>query len=352
MSQASNGSAVAAPARIPLNTLAVALGIAGVAEVWSATSTVVDLSPIVPQIFWSLAAAAMIWLITAHAVRGIRIKSPLKDQLRHPAQGPLAAMVPLIGMLLGSDLVAWFPVAGTILVVMSMTVATIFAGWLISTWTSGQIELGALHGGYLLPTVAGGFVAASAADAVGLRDVGWAAFGVASLFWVVMTTLLIARLISRPPLPEALVPTLTVVMAPPAVGGLALFALTDHVSTPLSLAFAGLTAILVIAQLALIPRYRRLPFTLGFWSFTFPVAAVVSYAITWLGVDVVPGAGVIAMVLAIATTLFVATIGARSLIGVLDASTRRREEAVLTHADDADAAMTRTATQQREMSRS
>jgi tellurite resistance protein TehA-like permease len=156
-----------------------------------------------------------------------------------------------------------------------------------------------------------------------------------------MTTLLIARLISRPP-PDALVPTLAVVAAPPAVGGLALFALTDHVSTPLSLAFAGLTVILAIAQIALIPRYRRLPFTLGFWSFTFPAAAVVSYTIAWLDVDAVPGAGVTAVILAVATTVFVGGIGVRSLAGLVGAKARRHEEAVLTDADDADAAMPRT----------
>ncbi|MFJ3407383.1 transporter [Promicromonospora sp. NPDC090134] len=343
MTQATAGrSAVTATSRIPLNTLAVALGVAGVAETWSAASAVVELPPAVPQVFWGTAAVAMVWLITAHVVRGIRVKSPLKDQLRHPAQGPLAAIVPVIGMLLGSDLVTWSPVAGTVLVLVSLTAASVFAGWLVSTWTAGHIELGALHGGYLLPTVAGGFVAASAADAIGLRALGWAAFGVASLFWVVMTTLLIARLISRPPLPDALVPTLAVVVAPPAVGGLALFALTDHVSTPLSLAFAGLTAILAMAQIALIPRYRRLSFTLGFWSFTFPVAAVVSYTITWLGVGAVPGAEYIALVLAVATTVFVAWIGVRSLAGILGARARRHEEAVLTDADDANAAMTHT----------
>ncbi|WP_419707197.1 transporter [Promicromonospora sp. NFX87] len=341
MSQAhSTGrSAVTPTSRIPLNTFAIALGVAGVAETWSAASAVVELPTAVPQIFWGLAAVALLWLITAHSVRGIRTKSPLGEQLRHPAQGPLAAIVPVIGMLLGGDLVARSPVAGTVLVLVSLTAASVFAGWLVSTWTAGHVELGALHGGYLLPTVAGGFVAAGAADAIGLRDLGWAAFGVASLFWVVMTTLLIARLISRPPLPDALVPTLTVVVAPPAVGGLALFALTDHVSTPLSLAFAGLTAILAIAQIALIPRYRRLAFTLGFWSFTFPVAAVVSYTITWLGVDGVPGAGVIAVVLAVATTVFVGGMGVRSLAALVGAKARRHEEAVLTDADDADAAM-------------
>jgi tellurite resistance protein TehA-like permease len=310
--------------RLPLKTFAISLGIAGVADTWTAATPVAGIPPQVAQVFWALSAASMVWLLASHATRGLRSGSPLREQLRHPIQGPLAAIVPIVGMLLGSDMVPWFPTAGRILVIASMVVATGYAGWLVSTWTTGGIELAAIHGGYFLPTVAGGFVAASAAETIGLRGLGWAAFGIASLFWVVMTALVLVRMLSRPPLPDALVPTLAVVMAPPAVGGLALFALTDQVSSPLSLAFAGLTAILVVAQLATLPRYRRLPFTLGFWSFTFPAAAVASYAIAWLEVGAVPFAGRIALALALAVTVLVAAIGARSLSLALAARARGR----------------------------
>jgi tellurite resistance protein TehA-like permease len=327
--------------RLPLNTLAIALGVGGVAEVWSAAAPLLGLPPVVALVLWGLAAIALAWLIIAHSIRGIRTGYSLGEQLRHPAQGPLGSIAPIVGMLVGSELAIWLPVAGTILVVVSMIVATTFAGWLVGTWLNGKVELGAVHGGYLLPTVAGGFVAASAAAAIGLKDVGWAAFGVGTLFWAVMTTMVLARLISRPPLPDALVPTLAVLVAPPAVGGLALFDLTGHVVTPLSLAFAGLTVVLAAAQLALIPRYRHLPFSLGFWSFTFPTAAVVAYAITWLDVDDVPGAGVIAGILGGALTLFVGAIGIRSLMAIRGSVPRLRAEAVLTSADDIDAAMTR-----------
>lgn len=329
-------------ARLPLNTLAIVFGVAGVAEAWSAAAPVMNLSPVVALVLWSMAAAVLVWMIVAHSIRGFRSEQSLRQQLRHPAQGPLAVIVPVVGMLIGSELAKWWPVAGASVVIVSMIATAVFAGWLVSTWLSGRVELGALHGGYLLPTVAGGFVASSAASAIGLKDLGWGAFGVGVLFWAVMMTLLVTRLISRPPLPDALVPTLAIVVSPPAVGGLALFDLTGAVVTPLSLALAGITVVLAVAQLALIPRYRRLPFSLGFWSFTFPTASAVAYAITWLGVADVPGGAVIAGTLGGALTLFVTAIGIRSLVAITGAGSRLRAEAVMTDADDIDAGMTRT----------
>lgn len=320
--------------RVPLNTLAIALGLTGVASTWSAVTAVAAIPPQIAQVFWVISAMATVWLLTAHAFRGRHSGKPLRGQLRDPVQGPLAVIVPLVGMLIGADAIHWLPTVGATIAIVSMIAAAAYAGWLVSTWMTGRIELGAVHGGYILPTVAGGFITATAADALGLHGLGWASFGVGCLFWVVMTTLLIVRMVSRPALPDALVPTLAVIMAPPAVGGLALFALTDHVASPLSFAFAGITGILVIAQLAAIPRYRRLPFTLGFWSFTFPVAAVATYAITWLDVMHTPSAGTIAVLLGLGVTLFVAAIGIRSLLAVAATGAGAREEAVLLRADE------------------
>ena len=45
----------------------------------------------------------------------------------------------------------------------------------------------------------------------------WACFGVGVFFWGVMTGLLLIRLSFRPALPDPLVPTMAILVAPPAV---------------------------------------------------------------------------------------------------------------------------------------
>ncbi|MCY1136625.1 transporter [Actinoplanes sp. Pm04-4] len=317
--------------RIPLNTFAVGFGLAGVAEAWSAAAPVLGLPGWAPQVFWVIAAVAWLWLVTAHLVRGVRATQRLRDQLRHPAQGPLAALVPVVALLLGADLSRYAAGAGRLVVVLALVAAAVFAGWLISTWLRGELELAAVHGGYLLPTVAAGLVGADAAATVGLPEVGWAAFGVGVFFWVVVTTLILLRIIVRPALPDALTPTLAILLAPPPVAGLAWFALAGPVASPAPAALAGLAALFVLIQLALVPRYRRLTFSLGFWSFTFPTAATVAFTFEWLEITAAPGRSAITAVLLIALTGFVGVLGVRSV--------RARTTALrtLTVADDKDA---------------
>ena len=52
-------------------------------------------------------------------MRGVRSGLPLSAQLRHPAQGPIAALVPITGMLIAGDLLTLLRPAGLVLFVLS-----------------------------------------------------------------------------------------------------------------------------------------------------------------------------------------------------------------------------------------
>jgi tellurite resistance protein len=298
--------------RIPLSTLAIAFGLVGLADVWTAATTALDLPIGIAEGLWIVAALSWLWLLIAHTRRGRRADESLPSQLRHPLQGPIAALAPIVGMLLGGELFTTFPLAGRFVVVVFIAVTAVFAGWLIGVWFGGTLELGSLHGGYFLPTVAGGFIAATAAAEVHLPTVAMAAFAVGTFFWVAMFTLIAARLMFRPALPASLVPTLAILVAPPAVAGTAWF-LIDPTPGPIAYALSGVTVVMLLIQLALVPRYRKLPFSLGFWSFTFPFAAVGGSAIGWLDVLRPAGWQILTIAVLAGVTALIATIAIKSL---------------------------------------
>lgn len=301
------------PARLPLTTLAIGFGLAGLAEAWTEASAALSLPRIVPQAFWALAAIAWVSLLTTHLIRGARSGERLTAQLRHPAQGPIAALSPVTAMLLAADLFTWSPGGGRTLFLLALAAAAMLAAWLFASWFEGRLELESLHPGYLLPTVAPGLVGADVAHAVGYHGLAWALFGVGTFFAVTLTAMVLLRLTFRSALPDALVPTTAILLAPPAVAGIAWFSLNGHVADPAAQAIAGLGVLLVLVQAAMLPRYRRLRFTVGFWSFTFPLAAVVALAEEWL--EVVRPAGWVPVTGALLAfvTIFIGAVAARSL---------------------------------------
>jgi len=308
-----SGTAGSRPARLPLNTLAIGFGLAGLAEAWTEASSALALPRIVPQTFWAVAAIAWMSLLTAHLIRGARSGERLTSQLRHPAQGPIAALAPVTAMLLAADLFTWSPGGGRVVFLLALAAAAILAAWLFASWFEGRLELESMHPGYLLPTVAPGLVGADVAHAVGYHGLAWALFGVGTFFAVILTAIVLLRLTFRAALPDALVPTTAILLAPPAVAGIAWFSLNGHVADPVAQAIAGLGVLLVLVQAAMVPRYRRLRFTVGFWSFTFPLAAAVALAEEWLEVARPAGWVPVTGALLAFVTIFIGAVAARSL---------------------------------------
>jgi len=302
-----------APVRLPLGTLAIGFGLAGLAEVWTMARPALALPRVVPEAFWALTAAAWIWLLVAHGVRGRRSGSALAEQLRHPAQGPLASLAPVTGMLIAADLTGWSATAGRILFFAALGTSAWLGAWLIASWLEGRRDLESMHAGYLLPTVAPGLIGADVARVLGYPGLAWALFGVGIVFAVVMTGLLFQRLIFQAPLPDALLPTTMITLAPPAVAGLAWFALNGQTVDAVAQSIAGLGVLMALVQAAMLSRYRKLTFSLGFWSFTFPVAAAVALTVEWLEILEPTGWRAVTGVLVVLFTAFVAAVAIGSL---------------------------------------
>ncbi|AEY85445.1 C4-dicarboxylate transporter/malic acid transporter [Streptomyces hygroscopicus subsp. jinggangensis 5008] len=184
---------------------------------------------------------------------------------------------------------------------------------MIGYWLEGGLNPEAMHPGYLLPTVAPGLVGGDVAAVIGYRGLGWALFGVGSFFGVVLTAVVLQRLVFRAVLPDALLPTVAILLAPPAVAGLAWFSLHGPVSDPVAKSLAGMGVLLLLVQAAMLPRYRKLHFSIGFWSFTFPLAASVALTLEWLEITEPAGWRVYSGVLVAVITVFIGVIAARSL---------------------------------------
>jgi tellurite resistance protein len=138
-----------------------------------------------------------------------------------------------------------------------------------------------LHPGYFLPTVAGGLVASTAATEVGQRRLGEVMFGLGMICWLILGSMIMARLFFRPPLPTPLQPTLAIEVAPAAVASLAWLARTEGRFDTVAAALAGYGLLMVVAQVRLLPGFVHLRFMPSVWSFTFSWAAVVNAALRW-----------------------------------------------------------------------
>lgn len=300
--------------RVPPNFFGIPFGLAGLAEAWDAASPVLGTPAAIGDAIDIAGAAAWLPLVAMYVARGPR--SILAD-LRDPVLGPFVPVAAIAGMLLASALSAYSFGAGRVLVIVFLVITISAGGWLTGQWIAGDLDPGKFHPGYFLPTVAGGLVGAFCAAQVHLRTVGEASFGIGILCWLLLGSILLNRLFFRPALPAALVPTLAIELAPPAVAGLAYFALGGGAGSPVACVLGGYAVLMALVQLRLLPLYRALSFSPGFWAFTFSYAAAATDGLKWLSLRRPAATAGYAVVIVAVITALIGVIAVRTMILLL-----------------------------------
>ncbi|MFD7025232.1 transporter [Promicromonospora sukumoe] len=263
------------------NALAPAFGISGLAGTWTTAESFLDAPPGIELTLWATALLLWATTLTRWAI-GAHRAGALRADLVDPVTGPFAALAPTVALLLGGRVASEAPGPGTVVVLVAAAAGLLYAAVFLASLATRPRDVTAIHGGYLLPTVATGLLSAQALAQVGLHRAALAAFAVGVLFWALITAIVLTRLALAPALPDALVPTLAIVSAPPAVAGNAWFAMTGGTPDSVQDALLGTFVLFIALQLALVGRYRRLRFGPSFWALTFTTAASATYAVRWL----------------------------------------------------------------------
>ncbi len=299
---------------IPPNFFAITTGLAGLASVWQLAGELYHFPGWIGDVLYVVATAVYLLLLITFAMKLILTPKVVINELTHPMLGPFYALLPISGMLLAAGLQHPAPQFALILFLVFFSAMFLLGGWMTGQWIVARLDLDAFHPGYFLPTVAGSLVGANEAAHFHLTGLGWMSFGIGVICWVVLGSIILNRLFFRASLPEKLVPTLAIEIAPPAVAGLAYFALTNGRIDTVAYILAGYAALMALVQVRLIPIYLKTPFTPGFWSFTFSYIAFVLDAMLWINAEHLAGGIVLGVVLLTAITLLIGGIVVRSLI--------------------------------------
>ena len=255
-----------------------------------------------------LAYALGVVLVGAYAVRWTRHTDAALADLRHPVLGAMHATLPgallvlaVMTSIVGPELlpagavtvlVAVLAAAGSVLaLVLSVAFAT--------AQFTGTPPATAVNGGWFIPPVVTIIIAmalaplvthASAGGARLLLALGYAAYGMGFLLFLLVLGQLYDRLVLHPLPPAPLAPTLWIGLGPVGVAVLAPLALARAgqdlfgAAAPIVALFSQLAGTAVwgfglwwlALALTLLVRYLRtgpLPFHLGWWAFTFPLGA-------------------------------------------------------------------------------
>lgn len=235
-------------------------------------------------------------------------RDALAHELADPAHGPMLATVPagLLVLSIGWSRVAseFLPealtlwVAGILLVLGAGIALALGLIWSAAMFRQSQ-GLERVNGGWLIPPVMNllvplalaPFIANNPGQALGLLLLGFAFYGIGLILFLIVMTLLVARLAAHEPLPAMMAPSMWIPLAPAGVLGLSFLRLQQAAVEAAVPGFSGATAGLIVSAIGIgfglwwsgfaaleLRRIRAAggpPVHPGWWGFVFPVAAMV-----------------------------------------------------------------------------
>jgi tellurite resistance protein len=297
---------------LPPGVFAIPVGLFGLAGAWRRASgfgwhAAADVGLAIA----ALALVLLLLLLAFYAAKMLRYPHALRAEFAHPVAGPVLALIPLALLLCAVFFGAPRHDGWLALVLVALALQGIVAMRVVSILATGSLPADAVTPVLYLPPVAGGFVGAMALAALGWT--GWAAllFGMGLVSWALLEVRVLNRLFEGP-MPPALRPTIGIELAPPSVATLAAGTIWPQLQGEVLIVGLGIAAGPTVAVLARYKWWRQVPFGIGFWSFSFPVAALAGAV-----VEVVrrggwnPIVGGIALALASAVIAF---LGIRTLV--------------------------------------
>jgi len=105
-------------------------------------------------------------------------------------------------------------------------------------------------------------------------EISWFFYSVGLIFWIVLFTIFMNRIIFFHPLPEKLLPTLAILISPAAIGFMAYVKLTHQVDSFARILyyFALFLTTLILTQYKMLSKIK---FYLSWWAYSFPMDALV-----------------------------------------------------------------------------
>jgi tellurite resistance protein len=259
---------------VPASFFGMVLGLAGLGGAWRAAHRLWQLPAVIGEVVVALAVVVWAILVLLYGLKWLVARDEALGEAAHPVACCFIGLAGVATLLVAGGVLPYSQLAATVLFALGAAATLLFAIWRTGGLWQGERDHSTTTPVLYLPTVAGSFVTAAVAAALGHPDWGQLAFGAGLFSWLAIESVLIHRLLTAAALPPGLRPTLGVQLAPPVVGGVAYLSLTQGPPDMVAHALFGYGLLQALVLLRLLPWIREEAFSPSYWAFTFGVTAL------------------------------------------------------------------------------
>lgn len=262
---------------------AIVMGLGGLSLAWHRAQALMgEMAGAAALVLGIVAALVFGVLLVATALRGYLHPAAWAEDRRHPVRHTFVATLPISMMLIATVAVALLGPQRWITPLWAAGCAAQLwvTLWVLGRWwlppQGGGLQWAGVTPGLFIPIV-GNVLVPLAGVPLGYWEWSLAQYGIGLLFWPVASVLLVVRLAMQGLWPERLLPSAFILIAPPAVGGIA--ALQLGAPPFVGWLLWGMALVSLLWPALLVRRIAALPFGMPHWGMSFPLTAMAAFTL-------------------------------------------------------------------------
>ena len=260
-------------AHFPVSIFSTVMGLSGLAIAWQKAHTALNAPVFVWQGIAGFASLLFLCLLAIYGVKTLRYPGAVGAEWKHPVRVNFFPTISICLLLLG---IVWLETAPTISMLLWATGSLVhlaFTFAILSSWMyHTHYDIKHANPAWFIPVVGNLFVPICGVQ-FATPELAWFFFSIGMIFWIVLMTIVFYRIFFHEPIPPRLLPTLFILLAPPAVGFIAYGVLVPQLDGfGRVLYYTSLFLTLLLGSNVL--RFVRGGFFISAWAYSFPLAAM------------------------------------------------------------------------------
>ncbi|MCW8930804.1 MAG: SLAC1 anion channel family protein [Gammaproteobacteria bacterium] len=260
-------------AYFPVSFFSSVMGMAGFSIAIDKAESIYKLEPKVSVVLSVVTLILFLSLLMIYMAKVLKEKNAVIQELHHPIKISFFPTISISLLLLSICMLHINTEISRVLWLIGSSLHLIFTLYVMNAWINhDHFNINHMNPAWFIPIV-GNILVPIAGVPLGYSDISWFFFSVGIIFWPVLLTIIYYRVIFHPALPEKLIPTFFILIAPPAVGFLSYVQLNGELDNfARVLYFSALFFTLLI--FTKFRQFSKLKFFLSWWAYSFPLAAV------------------------------------------------------------------------------
>jgi len=257
----------------PVQLFAIIMGLSGLSIVFAKAYHLIDMPYWIYGTLLFMDTVLFLGIFTAYMFKWLLYPEAVKKEFYHPIKSSFMAAISVSFLLVSIAYYDFAPTVSILFWYIGTPLQLAFTLIIIRYWIKNEFKVVHSNPAWFIPIVGNVLVPVIGVEAAPI----WVSlffFALGMFFWVVLFTIMMYRIVFHHPLAKKLLPTLFILIAPPAVGFVSYFRMSNGSIDMLSMFLYFIALFTFFLLLFMVRMFDTKQFFISWWAYTFPMAAM------------------------------------------------------------------------------